>query len=427
MHGQPWSSGPSGAEAIFSADVSSLVCAFAESRGFLLIGPHAPLGQPSRLRAVDMVSKQVLWEAFEGQKWVPEIDAAQMRAHGRNLYVTYKRSLYVLDVTTGERRWAAQLPDKVDSGHDRFEGPHIVDPFPPEGRGALLVRTIDNGLHAFDRDSGQALWSRSFADKSFEMEAVVGQGAVVLRHGFPFVKLEIINPAYAQPVASLPTVGDWSTDLGLGRVSGRSIVTVVDSYGSEADQEGVLCLDALTGHVHFFEEAEDLEDDDVPACAMGQRVFAAADDGGIWVGPRGRVVPCPVPNHRIAAFLPAGPTLVLLCKKAQGTETRRVVGIDPTSLAFRFDCGEAGSEPDDDWEKQMITDGYSAVFVASPHDDEDDCELRSVDTTTGRLLWTKPIGAWQGHFFVGGHVVAWSDEAVHVLAAANGAVVASFP
>ncbi len=412
---------------LFTGDVESLVCAFVEGRGFLLVGPHAPGGQPSRLRAVDMTSKQVAWEAFEGQTWLSDLEATQMLVQGKNLYVCHKRSLYVLDVRTGERRWAVQLPDAVDTGYDRFQGPHVVDPFAETGRGAILVRTVDNGLHAFDRDSGQALWSRSFGDKSFEMAPVSGQGAVIVRYGAPFVKIDIVNPAYAQPIASLPQRGDWSTDLGLTRVWGRSVVSVVESYGSEADQEGVLCLDGVTGQVHFFEEVEDLEDDDVAACAMGQRVFAPTDDGGMWVGPRGRAMPCPVPNHRIAAFVPAGPTLFLLCKKAQGTAVRRVVGIDPTSLAFRFDCGEAGAEPDDDTEHQLITDGYSVVFVASTHDDASQCELRSVDTTSGRMLWSKPIGTWRGHFFVGGHVVAWSYESVQVFAPSNGAVVAKYP
>lgn len=423
---QPMPMHGSEADALFTADVDALVCTFAGGR-FLLVGAHAPPGQPSRLRAVDPIQKAVVWEALQGEAWLAGLEASHIKALGPNVYVAHKRALHAFDPLTGARRWGAQLADKVDAGYDRAAGLAVVDPFPPGGRGAILVRTIDNGLHAFDRDTGQPLWSRSFGDKRFDMTAVEGQGAVVVRHGWPFVRVDVMNPAYAQPIASHPVRGDWSTDLGVARVSGRSVVTVVESYGADADQEGVLCFDAVTGQLHFFEQVDDLEDDDVSACAMGALVYAPTDDGGIWVGPRGRALPCPVPGHSVVSMLPAGPTLAVLCKKSQGTETRRVVGLDPATLGFRFDCGEAGSEPSDDWDEQMVTDGYSIVFVASPTDDDDACELRSVDSTSGRLLFRHPVGAWRGHAFLGGHVVAWSAEAMWVLAPANGKVVAQYP
>ena len=64
-------------------------------------------------------------------------------------------------------------------------------------------------------------------------------------------------------------------------------------------------------------------------------------------------------------------------------------------------------------------------FVATPDDDLDHSELRSVDTTTGRMRWSRPIGRWQAHAFVGGHVIAWADDRIEILAPANGQVVAS--
>jgi hypothetical protein len=131
-----------------------------------------------------------------------------------------------------------------------------------------------------------------------------------------------------------------------------------------------------------------------------------------------------VPNHAVVAFCAAGPTLALLLKKAHGTPVRRIVGIDPATLAFRFDAGEAGTEPEDEWDRQIASDGWSLVFVASTEDDRHRCELRSVDTTTGRTLWSRPVGTWRAHAFVGGHLVAWSDERIEVLSPANGQVVA---
>lgn len=122
---------------------------------------------------------------------------------------------------------------------------------------------------------------------------------------------------------------------------------------------------------------------------------------------------------------PAGPTLVLLLRKSHGTPVRRIVGIDPNTLQFRFDAGEAGSEPEDDWEGQLATDGYSLVFVATPNDDMSSCELRSIDTSTGRMLWSRPVGSWKAHRFLGGQLVVWTDEKIEALAPQNGQVLAS--
>ncbi|MDB4938797.1 MAG: uncharacterized protein JWP87_5769 [Labilithrix sp.] len=409
----------------FGDDIDSVVVAFDPQMGFVAIGPFSPLGEPPRLRAWDLTQRRVLWEALQGQTWVDSLSRASVKVIGRNVYVAHKRQLMAFDLATGNRKWGSPLSDAIDGDDDEPSGLAVVDPFAPLGRGAVLVRTIDNGLFAFDRDSGQPLWQKSYGDKSFELTAVEGLGACLVRYGAPFVKIDVVNPAHPQPIASLGH-DDWSTDLGMCRLHGRTVVTAVDDFGSEGDTDGLFAFDAVTGAVHFFEAIQDLDQDDIVPCSMGPRIFAAMDDGeGIYVGPRGRPIPVPVPNHVVAAFCSAGPSLAILLKKAHGTPVRRIIGIDPATLAFRFDAGEAGTEPDGSWDRQLATDGWSLVFVATPDDDLDRCELRSIDTTTGRLRWSRPIGRWRAHAFVGGHLVAWADGRIEVLAPANGQVVAA--
>lgn len=420
-----WDGGASHAQASgpFSDGVSSVAVTVDPQLGFVAVGVNAQHGQPPCLRAWDVKSKKALWETMQGQGWLERLSRGSLAIVGRNVYVANKRQLLCLDLANGNRKWTASLSDAPVGDDD--VGLSIADPFPQGQRGAILVPTIDHGLFAFDRDSGQALWQRSFGDKEVHVEAVPNLGACLVRYGSPYIKVDVINPAFAQPIASLGH-DHWSTDLGLAKLSGRSVLTVVDDMGPEGDDDGLLCFDAVTGQIHFFDHVEDLEESDVSPCAMGGRAFAAIDDGaGIYVGPRGRVIPPPIPNHSVAAFCPAGPTLALLLRKSHGTPVRRIVGIDPNTLAFRFDAGEAGSEPDDDWDKQIATDGYSLVFVATPNDDLDASELRSVDTSTGRMLWSRPVGRWQAHQFIGGQVVVWTDEKIEALAPQNGQVLAS--
>jgi outer membrane protein assembly factor BamB len=387
--------------------------AFDPQLGFVAIAGHSPSGEPARIRAWDLKGNRPLWEAQQGQKWVEEISDDEIWVHGRNVYIAKKRQVVVLDLVSGAQKWVASLSDTAVD---------IADPFPPVGRGAILVATSDHRLFSFDRDSGQPLWNRGF-EHGIELEAVAGQCTCLVRVAGTYVKAEIVNPAYPQPISRF---GDdhWSTDLGLCRVTGRSVITVAEDMGSEGDDDGLFGFDAVTGQRHFFDRVEDLETGDLAPCAMGPRVFAATDDlDGIYVGPRGRVMPVPIPNHEVVAFCAAGPTLVMLLKKTHGTEIRRIIGIDPHSMAFRFDAGEAGEEPSSDWERQIATDGYSVVYVAT--DDDENWELRSIDTTSGRRLWTHRLSnQWLDHRFVGGHVVVRTQDGIEVLASANGHAIA---
>jgi outer membrane protein assembly factor BamB len=392
-------------------------------RGWLFVGPHTPDGQPPRLRAIDASQNQVLWETLQGQSWVANVTAGGMTTSANNLYVASNRGLVALDISTGSRKWGMQLSDNVAER----EGPlgrtaAVYDPFPPQGRGAILVMTIDHTIYSLDRDTGQVLWS---TQKECELTSLDGHGAVVASYGFPYVKADIFNPAYAQPVATVRG-SDWSADIGTVHTAGPMMLLATDDFPGDGDQ-GAAVVDATNGRLVFYEPVEDLCEDVVPA-AMAQRVFFAADDGRkLYVGPGSMLIPSPAQNFGVVGILAAGPTLVLLLRKLSGSSVRRVVGIDPVTLQFRFDCGELGTEPDDDFPKQLQTDGYSCVFVASPNDNSSDCELRSVDTTSGRTLWTRKVGEWHAHTFVQGHVVVRTRDHIEVLEAPTGKPVAKFP
>jgi hypothetical protein len=408
-------SAPISAPKTFSGGPMSTALAWDAQLGFVAVGGHAPMGEPPRLRAWDLAGKRVLWETLQGQTWLDGLRSNALRIIDRTVYVANERQLVALDLASGARKWGAPLSDSVDGTNEPGGGLSVADPFPPGGRGAILVRTIDNTLAAFDRDTGQPLWSRSFADKRFDLEAASGMSVCLVRYGFPYVKVDIVNPAYAQPIASIGH-DHWSTDLGLARLSGRTVVTAVDDMGSDGDEDGLLGFDAVTGQRLFFDRVDDLDQDDVVPCAMGSRIFARAGDG-MYVGPAGRTIPSPVPNHAPVAFCPAGPTLGVLLVKSQGTPVRRVIGLDPATLGFRFDAGEAGTEPDGNFSEQIRSDGWSLVFVAGS-------DLRSVDTSTGRMLWSRAVGRWRGHRFIGGALVAWSDEKIDILAPPTGQPVA---
>jgi outer membrane protein assembly factor BamB len=402
----------------FTWDISDIFTPIDPQLGPIALGGFAPGGRPAVLRAWDMRAEKELWSALQGEKFLDTGTAMAVRA--RNVYIANKRQLFCLDLATGQRKWATALSDKPVEADGVLM---IGDPFPPGQRGAILVPTIDNCLTAFDRDSGQQIWNRAAGERRLSVQTVPGMCTCVVLHEGAYVKADIVNPAYPAPIARLGN-DHWSTDLGKCVVQGRSVVTVAEDLGSEGDDDGFLGFDAVTGQIMFFDQVEDLDEDVIP-CAVGPRAFAVMDNGGLYVGPRGRVMPPPVPNHKIMAMKQAGPTLVFVLTKAQGSAIRRIVGIDPQTLAFRFDAGEAGDEPDGDWDAQLATDGYSVVYVAI--DDDGNAELRSIDTTSGRRLWSRKIvdNRYESHFFRNGALVVRSSRKIEVLSPQNGQPIAS--
>ena len=62
----------------------------------------------------------------------------------------------VVENVRGAQKWVGSVSDRPED---------VADPFPSNGRGAILVPTADYGLFAFDRDSGQPLWNRIFENR----------------------------------------------------------------------------------------------------------------------------------------------------------------------------------------------------------------------------------------------------------------------
>ncbi len=411
----------------------SVAVAMDPQLGPIVVRVHAPVGTPPVLQAYDLVQKRVLWEAFKGQTWIQNLEASSYRIHGRCLYLANKRNLVSLDLASGNQKWGAQLPDEIARGQTFGEEPRLVveDAFPPNQPGAILVKTDDHVLSAFDRDSGRPLYQRTFGKDSsdFDLQVVPNGQAAVVVYGSPYNKCEIINPAYAQPLSrhGEGADGDWSTDLGACTLFGRTVVTRVESFGPETDLDGALCFDVLTGQRHFFVQTDDLEEDIVPETAGGRVFFGVNSGEGMWIGPEGRTYPSPAQGFRISAWKACGPTLFVLLVKARGTEVRRVIGMDPASLAMRFDCGLIGTEPSNLGRETFQSDGQTVVYVASPEDDSSACEVVAVDAAHGNRLWAKPIGDYVSHHVAFGHVIVRSEEKIFVLSVRQGQELASYP
>jgi outer membrane protein assembly factor BamB len=399
----------------FTAPFTDLRLLFDPRAGFALIGAYAPEGKPPCLRAFDLLRGHVAWEAFAGERAVADLDWESIAVHSGNVYVAVGRSLRVLDLFTGQQKWGAELSDQL--GHDSRSfaerGPRVTDPAPPGTRGPVWIRTIDDTIAAFDRDSGQPLW-RETREESPRYVLPFEAGLVLLDHSHT---LELVDPATR---AVLDKVGPRVERMDL---EGRYGVLQVDNWGWR-ERDGILVHDFLAKKELLFEAVERLEDD-VPSVTGHGRVFAATESGAkLFAGPPAKQVEL-IPGFHIRTMAMCGPTLMVLLSKHHGTGYRRFVGVDPQSLAVRFDLGEWTHEPNDDWTEQLCSNGHVAITVTSPTGRYDTCDLLAVDPA-GRILWKLPVGEWKAHSFLGGYVVVHSSMGWQIVRPDNGQVVAVY-
>lgn len=391
-----------------------LVLAYDAAVGFALVGAHISASGAPCLRAADMFNRRVAWESLEGEAWLAGLGRGALSVRGRNVYVAHERALYAIDLATGRPKWRATLTATVADlgGYRESSGLQIFDPFPVDGRGAILVLSVDNVLASFDRDTGAPLWTRAL-DHPPPMHVLPSAGVVAALVG---AKLELVNPAYQQPVA---VVGKE-----LGRIDVENDMILARIMGAE---DGIALVDPKNARTVVSERVAGLTYDRT-ATTSGERVFCIAQEGDrLRVIPNGPEVPVLVLGYKAQALKMCGPSLFALLAQAGGARMRRVCALDPATLAIRFDCGEIGTAPALDEDTQIQTNGHAAVFVTSPTNSDDACELRAVDAKDGRALWKRPIGEWFGHYFLGGYLVFWSRDKIGVVRPDDGRAIAEFP
>jgi hypothetical protein len=401
---------------IFSTSPYDLQIAFDPQIGFLLLGAHAPDNEPPRFRAYDPVQKRVVWEALSNAQGMADVEWENIAVHGRNVYVQLGgRMLRVLDLVSGQPKWGAELSDKVPYEIDRgaMRQMLIMDAVPPGQRGAILVPTVDYVLSSMDRDTGRPLWRETRKHRLEKWWPIEQSGLVVLDTS----PREVMQPAQQAPLARL--------DGRITRFSieGRYGLWQVREWGWR-QREGVVLQDLLANHEVFFEPVNDIEDD--VQCTLGPgRMYCATESGEkLFAAPHGMPVPV-LAGFQIRAMKMCGPTLFVLLEKHHGTGIRRLLGLDPQTLAMRFDLGELSTEPNDEWNRQMASNGEIVAFVTSPDNNDDNCHIMGVHAT-GRVLWKASVGEWRAHWFLGGLLVVATDSDYKIFRPNDGQLVAQY-
>ena len=136
----------------------------------------------------------------------------------------------------------------------------------------------------------------------------------------------------------------------------------------------------------------------------------------------------PTPNMAIDHIHLAGRLILFQMRPYDGGDGRRIVGVDAGTGAVRFDSGMLSEEPVSMVPAQIQAREDIFVYVTSPSNDDNHCELRAVDIASGQVRWTQPIGDWTHHYILDDVVVVYlSGETTLVLDLATGTTVSAYP
>ena len=395
------------------------------------------------MKAVDLQTQQTRWEVLHGMPWNVPPSRMQMAVRGASLYIAHHGQLISIDLASGQLRWQMPLPDQVQTNCDLLDSPDelmLFDLDPRQPQGTIVLATQLGILVAYDRNSGQNLWTSPYGE-GLKISPVEGVGVLlrketefgfVGRDGTPLTR-------WANPQC------EDVCDLG-GRIA-----LLLNDLGDDGDTSAVAFHDPTTGQTSAPHLVPDVEFGPDPALVAG-KVFCSVCNGtpGLYhvVDPQaaptapkagffsklfgGKGDPghknLNVGAYRIEHIRAAGPLVVFQLTAFEGGDTDRIVALDAATLALRFDSGVLPEEPSNMSAAHIQVGEGVFVYVTSPTNDDQQCELRAVDTATGAQRWVAPIGAWTHHFIAGDKVIAYGDDqAMQILDLATGTRLAAYP
>lgn len=354
------------------------------------------------------------------------------------MYVAFDRQLVAIDPANGRRLWGATLADAVETDSDLMFQPDemlLFDTAPGAASSVVVICTKNGYVVGYDRDSGQCMWQQTF-DDSAKMSPLPGVGVVVRSSAGT-----TILGMHGSPIAQFPDGGQPSYDEAVAH-GGKVVVPFDGEQG-----KGIAIVDGASGQVMASRIVQEVDDDPAPLFIAGKAVcvirgakpgqYQLVDPGkpqgqpGVFAKlfggrPGSAHLEVGIPNMGIVALRACGTLALFQLRGWEGLDARRLVAIDVATGKQRFDSGQLAYEPSNMEGAQVQANEQMFVYVTSPTNDDDDCELRAV-TAAGQPMWSAKVGHWNHHFIAGDVVVVYAYGNVQLLDLASGQPVGGYP
>ncbi len=407
MHDQQAHRQQTGQPSLF-ASTSTRVIVEDGAGGLVAVGAQVGADGSWHVRGVDPQTHQVRWEAMHGSHFQTCPEPRSICGRNGRIYIAHQGVLTALDGPTGRALWQARLGARIDLDVDG--APVAGDETDlREVAGVVIVRTEDDAVSAFDRDTGQGLWRR----------AINGHPQCDGTHLFieeEFRKLDLVAPRTGQTIARFGT-----TEAAL---TAGALVINAEERGDD-EQDGVALIDAATGQERWFVAADSVTLDAgvaivggevlvplngnhgtelLPISAAGAapkkgffaRLFGGGGSGG------GRKLPWP--DHDVDALWVVGDALVVDLRDRSGH--RRIAALDPRAMTARHDSGPipSGVAPG-----VRLGPPGSGLVAYSFGESNGPKTLRLFDVASGALRWERTFADLDDVAFRAGQLVLRTD------------------
>ncbi|AKT39926.1 PQQ-binding-like beta-propeller repeat protein [Chondromyces crocatus] len=369
------------------------------------------------------------------------------------------------------------------------EPPHATRGGPPSAAnsaGVVLVRTQTPALIALDRESGNVRWQIPLGS-SARLHEVTGLGVLVHARDVTGQWVSLLDPwtgaarwtiggrlADATPQVEAVTVRGrhalllltegtstppWpplgpgvfpggaplpggaqppQPPVGSGTFSGSP---ALPQPPARADRS-VLRIDVLTGQPIGPPVRADVQARPAPATLERHHVWAGAAAGtlvritdrpppGLVDRLLGRrvddttTIALPEPDLLVDALEPAG-ALVLALVHARGERRVRLLALDPSIGALRWDTRDLGPTPDSPAGAALRIHGTLAA-VATGTTPDGPTQITGIDAERGVPRWSLAITGWTGHDLLGDALIVWSREHAQIVRIADGTALGFWP
>lgn len=407
----------------------------------LVLGSHVDQSQQWCLRAQDVASGEVAWETPRNLHLTTCPGLNHVALRGSFLFVRIQNQLLALDPETGRHYWSAQLAGEIETVAGLEQGDYLDLHL---AQGAVVYRTTSDQVIGLDQQNGQQLWAR---ENDNRLTALPNGAGVLLRYSDG---VELVAPS-GQTLANLR--GDGFEE---GCVVGPYVVVRVEGYQGDSDDEGMLIVNGQTGEVVKYFSMPRVQGDtwgEHTTMVGSQLVFKAESGSGataLYVfDPQTTQQPSTKPGFFASLFgggkkswarplggqainagsiLATEDAIVALGHPPSGGE-HRVVVLNPQTLQPRYDSGPL---PFGEFVPCIAVGAQTMAYKVPQNEDQNEYELRVVNTTTGQVAWTRSMGHWVGHYYLtpaGGTevLVLYHDTDILLLRPQDGAVLGGYP
>jgi hypothetical protein len=399
----------------------------------MIIGSQVDQNGKWEIRAVDG-NNRVLWSALQGSSFQTCPGHKEICARGGIVYVAHQGRLSAIDGSNGRVLWEHRISRPLIMRDDELA---IFDVHPGSPQGIVAFATEDAILTGVDRGTGRVVFQHALGEIR-RIDVVPGIGICARKHAQVWLFRAPDGTAVLDLNGRSPQYGDAFV------LPGRIVVEMSSVELNGRDECGAGVFDLRTMQLATFHPAEALDFSPGVAAIGAMNVIAVSGEtqgslvivdpsrpppkAGLFArtfsisSGSGGARPLPLPGFRIMQLVGVGSLCGIDLRADSGA--RRVVLLDPTTMAIRYDSGVLPE--DDPRSHDLVASGDVLVYTLRSCKSGKRAEVRAVSASTCQQVMSHACTGIQDVTLLGPGTIGVRDGAEVTVLRVDGTRLAHF-